>query len=210
MSDSSLIQLYLNDANEAIKAIGDNLNLIEKFSLKKSAKMGEWEDDQNKLQIEIDNCEKECIKNTRNLSMICWMAGKDEKNPKNDFLTLLLDNHDPFFTKIVNYITRTTATGKIVVEFLKLFEIMMRDNLPVLRRFVGKERNLKEKLQNLLNQTIHPNEDQMIKRWILKIYYLITIYQNYNLKTTYDSLLADYTKDLDDKKCPEDVENSNF
>ena len=154
MSEKDLILQYLKDADEVIAAIGNNLNKIEKNILKQGANIN-TEEELAIITEKIDRNVDECIEHTRDLSMICWMAGKDEKDKNLDFLTILVKNYDPFFTRIFNYITRTTAKGRIIVEFLKLFEIMIRGNLDILKSFMGRERNLADKLQNLSNQTIH-------------------------------------------------------
>lgn len=196
MTESSLIQLYLKDANEVIANINKNLDLNERAHLDMNAGV-DSEQKTDGVENKNEQIVTECIQDIRYLTMICWMAGKDEKDINLDFLSQLVQIHDLSFTRIFNYITRTTAEGKLIVEFLKLFEIMIRNNTRILKKFMGEEKNLSDKLQNLLNQTIHPNEDQMIRRWVLKIIYIYQI-NKAEFKTfstlDYASKRSDYKK----------------
>lgn len=199
MDETSLLQFYLKDAKEAIADISRNLRNIEKLTLKLGTKFAE---DEVLKRVEISDQIKEnvkqCINNIRNLTMICWMAGKDEKNIDNDFLSKLKGDNESFFTSIINYLTRTTAKSQIVVEILKLFEIMIRSN-ELIR--VGLRHDLIDGkiLQSLSNQTLHKEQNQIIMRWILKIYYLYTIYET-NFRENYKTLYDEYIKNYKDKK----------
>ncbi|OHT07944.1 hypothetical protein TRFO_05066 [Tritrichomonas foetus] len=203
---------YIADAKSIIEKIANELNEIEKSASnanensntksyysdidqpnEKRSKTFHFGQKYIKLNEETQNDESnEHVRKTvdflRDLTLICWMGGSRLQNE------VIFQQNQAFLNRIINYITRSASKGPIIVEILKFFEIIMRDNVEIMSKFLDRKI-----LQNLLNQRTHENEKQMISRWVLKILYISQLYYS-NTSANPDVSLEDYRNYIDDYK----------